>query len=105
MGGPAGASSDERRPLERRPLEQPLERRPLDRQILHLAVPALATLVAEPIYVLTDTAIVGHLGTDQLAGLALASAVLLTANAVFIFLAYGTTSSVARLLGAGRPDE
>ncbi len=75
--------------------------RQLDRDILHLAVPALATIVAEPLYVLTDTAIVGHLGTDQLAGLALASTILLTAYAVFIFLAYCTTASVARLLGAG----
>jgi putative MATE family efflux protein len=79
--------------------------RALDRDILRLALPALATLVAEPVYVLTDTAIVGHLGTTQLAGLSLASAALLTAHAVFIFLAYGTTSSVARLLGAGRARE
>jgi putative MATE family efflux protein len=79
--------------------------RPVDREVLRLALPALATLVAEPLYVLTDTAIVGHLGTDQLAGLALASSILLTGYAVFLFLAYGTTSSVARLLGAGRERE
>ncbi|HSL59558.1 MAG TPA: MATE family efflux transporter [Acidimicrobiales bacterium] len=76
-------------------------RRALDREIARLAVPAFATLVAEPLYVLADTAVVGHLGTEQLAGLALASTVLLTGHAVFIFLAYGTTAAVARLLGAG----
>ncbi|MDY7100820.1 MAG: MATE family efflux transporter [Actinomycetota bacterium] len=74
---------------------------PYDREILRLAVPALGTLVAEPLYVLADTAIVGHLGTVQLGGLALATNVLLTGFAVFIFLAYGTTASVSRLLGAG----
>lgn len=74
---------------------------PLDREIARLAVPALGALVAEPLYVLADTAVVGHLGTPQLAGLAVASSVLLTAHALCIFLAYGTTASVARLLGAG----
>ncbi|MPY94943.1 MAG: MATE family efflux transporter, partial [Acidimicrobiia bacterium] len=75
---------------------------PVDRDIFRLAIPAFATIIAEPVCVLTDTAIVGHLGTDQLAGLALASTILLTAYAVFIFLAYGTTAAVARLLGAGQ---
>lgn len=72
-----------------------------DHEILRLAIPAFFALTAEPLYVLTDTAIVGHLGTPQLAGVAAASAVLLTGYSIFIFLAYGTTSTVARLLGAG----
>ncbi|MDE0701249.1 MAG: MATE family efflux transporter [Acidimicrobiaceae bacterium] len=71
-----------------------------DREILRLAVPALATLVAEPLYILADTAVVGRLGTPQLGGLALASSLLLIGYSVFIFLAYGTTATVARLLGA-----
>ena len=75
-----------------------------DKVIFKLAVPALGTLVAEPLYVLTDTAIVGRIGTTELAGLALASTVLLTAHAVLIFLAYGTTAAVSRLIGAGRPQ-
>jgi putative MATE family efflux protein len=79
--------------------------RDLDRDIARLAVPALGALVAEPLYVLADTAVVGHLGTPQLAGLAVASSVLLTAHALCIFLAYGTTASVARLLGAGDERE
>ncbi len=74
---------------------------PTDRQILALALPALGALIAEPLYILADTAVVGNLGTPQLGGLALASSLLLIAFAVFIFLAYGTTSAVARLLGAG----
>ncbi|GAB3580596.1 MATE family efflux transporter [Calidifontibacter terrae] len=75
------------------------------RRILALAVPAFLTLVAEPLFLLTDSAIVGHLGTAQLAALGIASSVLLTAAGVFIFLAYATTSLVARRIGAGRPAE
>lgn len=72
-----------------------------DRQILRLAVPAFAALVAEPLFLLTDSAIVGHLGTLPLAGLGIAGALLTTAVGIFVFLAYGTTAGVARQLGAG----
>jgi hypothetical protein len=65
-------------------------RSPYDRQILALAVPALGALAAEPLYVLVDTAIVGHLGTRQLAALAIAATLLSTAFTVFNFLTYGT---------------
>lgn len=75
--------------------------RPLDREIARLALPALVMLLAEPSYLLVDTAVVGHLGTDQLGALAVASTILLTVSSLCIFLAYGTTASVARLLGAG----
>ncbi|HEX2176916.1 MAG TPA: MATE family efflux transporter [Nocardioidaceae bacterium] len=72
-----------------------------DREILRLAVPALAALVSEPLFLLADAAIIGHLGTPQLGGLGVAAALLQTLLGVFVFLAYGTTSSVARRLGAG----
>jgi putative MATE family efflux protein len=75
--------------------------RGIDRDILHLAVPSLGALVAEPVFVLTDTAMVGHLGAESLAGLGLASTVLQTAIGLLIFLAYATTPAVARRLGAG----
>ncbi|HEV7194920.1 MAG TPA: MATE family efflux transporter [Pedococcus sp.] len=71
------------------------------REILRLAVPAFLALVAEPLFLLADSAIIGHLGTAQLAGLGVASATLITAANIFVFLAYGTTSIVARQLGAG----
>jgi putative MATE family efflux protein len=80
---------------------QLVRRSPLDREIVRLAVPALGALAAEPLYLLADTAIVGHLGTNPLAGLAVAGAVLNAAFSVFNFLAYSTTASVARQLGAG----
>lgn len=75
--------------------------RSLNREILALAVPAFATLVAEPILILVDTTIVGRLGTSQLAGLTLASNVVGVLVGLSIFLAYGTTATVARRLGAG----
>jgi putative MATE family efflux protein len=74
---------------------------PHDREILRLAVPALGALAAEPLYLLVDTAIVGHLGTTQLAALALAATVLSSLASLCIFLTYGTTAQVARLHGAG----
>ena len=84
------------------PLDARSARRSTDRQILALAVPALGALVAEPIFVLVDSAVVGHLGTAQLAGLSLASTLLLTVVGLCVFLAYATTASVARRLGAGQ---
>ena len=75
--------------------------RPLDREIFRLAVPALGALVAEPLFLLTDTALVGHLGEIPLGGLSIASAILQTAVGLLVFLAYATTPMVARRLGAG----
>ncbi|MET8943197.1 MATE family efflux transporter [Streptomyces sp. NPDC004542] len=72
-----------------------------DREIVALAVPAFGALVAEPLFVMADSAIVGHLGTAQLAGLGVASALLTTAVSAFVFLAYATTAAVARRVGAG----
>ncbi|MBP5930250.1 MATE family efflux transporter [Streptomyces scabiei] len=76
-------------------------RRRHDREIITLAVPAFGALVAEPLFLMVDTAVVGHLGTAQLAGLGVASALLVTAVSVFVFLAYATTAAVARRVGAG----
>lgn len=69
--------------------------------MLALAVPALGALVAEPLFVLVDSAVVGRLGTAPLAGLALASTVLTTVVGLCVFLAYATTAGVARRIGAG----
>ncbi|MFH8793933.1 MATE family efflux transporter [Streptomyces sp. NPDC017941] len=76
-------------------------RRRHDREIVALAVPAFGALVAEPLFLMADSAIVGHLGTAQLAGLGIASALLGTAVSIFVFLAYATTAAVARRVGAG----
>ena len=72
------------------------------RDLARLAVPTLGQLIAEPTFILIDTAIIGHVGTSALAGLSLGSTVILTAVGLCVFLAYATTSQVAHLLGAGR---
>lgn len=79
----------------------PALRSPHDREIFRLALPALGTLAAEPTYLLVDTAMVGHLGTDPLAALALATAVLGTIGGLGTVATYATTAAVARLSGAG----
>ena len=75
--------------------------RAIDRRILALAVPALGALVAEPLFLLADTAMVGHLGAEALAALGVASTILQTLVGLCVFLAYTTTPRVARRLGAG----
>lgn len=73
----------------------------VNRDILRLAVPTLGALIAEPLFLLADSAMVGHLGIPQLAGLGIASVVLQTIIGLMVFLAYATTPAVARKLGAG----
>lgn len=75
----------------------------LNRQILSLAVPALGALVAEPLFLIVDAALVGHLGIVPLAALGIASAILQTIVGLMVFLAYSTTPAVARRFGAGEP--
>jgi len=69
--------------------------------VLSLAVPALVVLAAEPLYLLVDTAVVGHLGTVALGGLAVGGGLLAWAGALLNFLAYGTTARAARRAGGG----
>jgi putative MATE family efflux protein len=76
----------------------------LNRDILRLAVPALGALIAEPLFLIVDSALVGHLGVEPLAGLGIASAVLQTIVGLMVFLAYSTTPAVARRFGAGDPS-
>ena len=76
-----------------------------DREIVRFALPALGALAAEPLYLLADTAIVGHLGRPQIAALGLAGTVLAGAFTIFNFLTYGTTAVVARATGAGREED
>jgi putative MATE family efflux protein len=79
-----------------------MKAQPHDREILRMAVPALAALVAEPLFLLVDSGIVAHLDTAAQAGLGVASGALSTLVSVCVFLAYGTTGAVARLVGAGQ---
>ena len=80
-------------------------RKTVDRDILRLAIPSLGALVAEPLFLLTDSAFIARVSTTSLAGLGLASTVLTTIVGLAIFLAYSTTAAVARSFGAGRTRE
>ncbi|RWR17365.1 MATE family efflux transporter [Microbacterium enclense] len=73
----------------------------LNRAIVRLAVPALGALIAEPLFLIVDGAMVGHLGVAPLAGLGIAGAILHTVVGLMVFLAYATTPAVARRFGAG----
>lgn len=81
-----------------------VERAPL-RQVLGLAVPALGVLAAEPLYLLVDTAVVGHLGAVPLGALSIGALVLAQVSTQLTFLSYGTTARTARLHGAGRRQD
>ena len=81
----------------RHPRHQPPDPRP--------RVPTFGQLIAEPAFVLIDTAIVGHIGDTALAGLSIGSTILLTVVGLCVFLAYSTTSQVGHLIGAGRRRE
>ncbi|MGA4726642.1 MATE family efflux transporter [Micromonospora taraxaci] len=71
------------------------------RRIASLALPALVVLAAEPLYVLVDTAVVGHLGRVPLAALAVGGTVMTLTAWVGTVVAYGTTGRAARRFGAG----
>lgn len=92
---------ERRRADRRRADRRGTDRRGIDRSIADLAIPALGALIAEPLFLVVDSALVGHLGAEPLAGLAVASSILQTAVGLMIFLAYSTTPLVARRRGAG----
>lgn len=75
-----------------------------DRDIVRLALPALGALAAEPTYLLVDTAVIGHLGTVQLAALGLAATFLASVFWLFNFLANATTTQIANAFGAKRTE-
>ena len=79
-------------------------RSPYDREIRRLAIPALGALAAEPLYLLADTAMVGHLGTPSWRRWPSPATLITGAFTLFNFLTYGTTAHVARLHGAGEEE-
>lgn len=70
-------------------------------RILRIAIPTLGVLVAEPVYLLFDMAVVGRLGALALAGLAVGGLILGLVSTQLTFLSYGTTARAARRHGAG----
>lgn len=75
------------------------------RDIFALALPAIGVLSATPLYLLLDTAIIGRLGSFELAALAVGTTVQSTVTTQLTFLSYGTTARAARLFGAGKRRE
>lgn len=75
------------------------------REVTRLALPAFGALVAPSALLLTDTAFIGSLGTEAMAGYAGGAAAFGVATSLGYFLAYASTGTVARRLGAGRRRE
>ena len=73
----------------------------LTRQILALAIPTLGATIAQPLFLTIDSAMVGHLGAEKIAGMSLAMIIINTVYGMSIFLAYSTTAETAQAMGAG----
>ena len=71
---------------------------------MSLAGSAFVVLAAEPLFLLVDTAVVGHLGSVPLAALGASGTVMTLLALVGSTLEYGTTGRAARFFGAGRRD-
>jgi putative MATE family efflux protein len=71
------------------------------RRILWLAVPAIGTLIADPVLGAVDTAVAGRLGSVELGALGLAVGLLAAVTWIFNFLVFGTTTTVAHAVGRG----
>ncbi|MDO4791971.1 MAG: MATE family efflux transporter [Buchananella hordeovulneris] len=89
-------------PAARRDQAARAQVREIDRRIVALALPSLGTLLVQPLLLIVDSAMVGHLGTAPLAALALATTIVSTITGLCVFLAYATTSTASRLMGAGK---
>ncbi|GAB10900.1 hypothetical protein GOARA_063_00990 [Gordonia araii NBRC 100433] len=74
------------------------------RRIADLAFSALVVLIAPPLYLLLDLAVVGRLGTRELAALAVGTLILAVLSTQLTFLSYGTTARSARRFGEGDRD-
>lgn len=74
------------------------------REILRLAVPAMLAIASEPIFILADTAMIGHLGVEPLAARAIASSLIGGIYWIFAFLIFGTTTLVGYHRGTNEPE-
>jgi putative MATE family efflux protein len=72
--------------------------------MLALATSAFLVLAAEPLYLLVDTAVVGHLGAEALGALAVGTTLMGLLAIVGTFVEYGTTARAARWFGLGQRD-
>lgn len=76
-------------------LQQLVQPSQYDAELLHLAAPALAAMLLEPIMNVISAAVLGHLGTQQLGAVSLASLATSLATYIFSFLVFLTTPRIA----------
>lgn len=76
-------------------VQRVLQPSPYDAELLHLAVPALAAMLLEPLMNVVSAAVLGHLGTQQLGAVSLASLATSLATYIFSFLVFLTTPRIA----------
>jgi putative MATE family efflux protein len=76
----------------------------LDRSVLALAWPVLVQQVALSLVQLVDTFLVGHLGSDALAGVGLATFIQWTPQAGVFAITAGTIAVLARNVGGGERE-
>ena len=76
----------------------------LFRSVVRLAWPVVIQQVSFSMVQLVDTALVGHLGEDALAGVRLAGQIFWFAQAGMVAVAIGSTAVIARNMGAGQPE-
>ena len=79
--------------------------RALDRRILALALPVLATLAADPLYACSPTPPSSDTSAPPRSGCRDRQRGAGAPATIFIFLMFGTTAAVSRLIGSGRPDD
>lgn len=78
----------------------------LNREIIRLAAPAIVSNIAVPLLGLSDTAIAGHLGSEDMLAAIGAGAMMINASFwLFGFLRMGTTGITAQAYGQGRLDQ
>ena len=72
--------------------------------LLVLSIPVLASMTAEPVTALVDTAFIASLGVDALAALGVGTTALSALFWIFNFLGVGTQTEVAQVFGQGRSE-
>src|SRR3954471_17124690 len=81
------------------------ERRALRQQVLALSWPVIIENLLQSLIGFVDTAFVGHLGTEALAGVGGAQQIVWLVNTLLAGVTMGATVLVARAIGGQNPGE
>jgi len=82
----------------------PIDESNLIGSVIRLAWPVVVQQVSFSMVQLVDTALVGHLGEDALAGVRLAGQIFWFSQAGMVAVGIGATAIIARNVGAGKPE-